>query len=68
MICAFCSKNHAQIHVTEVVDGVRKETHLCVECANLSPDRFKFTFSMDKILEKLNPPGGRTDATPPKRD
>jgi protein arginine kinase activator len=68
MICAFCSKNYAQIHVTEVVNGVRKETHLCEECARSSPDRFTFTFSLDKILEQLKPPGGASDPKTPRRD
>ncbi|HEY3226360.1 MAG TPA: UvrB/UvrC motif-containing protein [Planctomycetota bacterium] len=57
MICGKCSKNHATVHVTEVVNGVKKEAHLCEECARAAGG--KFTFSITDILANLiEPPKG----------
>lgn len=68
MICGKCSKNHATVHVTEVVNGVKKEAHLCEECARAAGG--KFTFSITDILANLiEPPkaGGKTaEATAPR--
>lgn len=54
MICGKCSKNHATVHVTEVVQGVKKESHLCEECARAAGG--KFTFSITDILANLIEP------------
>jgi protein arginine kinase activator len=54
MICGKCSKNHATVHVTEVVNGVKKESHLCEECARAAGG--KFTFSITDILANLIEP------------
>lgn len=32
MLCDNCNKNEATIHYTEVINGVKKERHLCSEC------------------------------------
>jgi protein arginine kinase activator len=54
MICGKCAKNHATVHVTEVVNGVKKESHLCEECARAAGG--KFTFSITDILANLIEP------------
>lgn len=54
MICGKCAKNHATVHVTEVVNGVKKESHLCEECARAAGG--KFTFSITDILAGLIEP------------
>lgn len=56
MICEKCSKNHATVHVTEVVNGVKKEVHLCEECARSAGVGIKFTFSVSDILGNLMDP------------
>lgn len=33
MLCENCGENEATIHYTEIINGVRKEHHLCAECA-----------------------------------
>ena len=53
MICEKCNKNHATVHVTEVINGVRKEAHLCEECARGAGVGIKFTFSISDILGNL---------------
>ncbi|MBI4563552.1 MAG: UvrB/UvrC motif-containing protein [Planctomycetes bacterium] len=53
MICGKCSKNQATVHVTEVVNGTKKEAHLCEECARSAGIGMKFTFSISDILGNL---------------
>ncbi|MBI2931286.1 MAG: UvrB/UvrC motif-containing protein [Planctomycetes bacterium] len=53
MICEKCNKNHATVHVTEVINGVKKEAHLCEECARSTGVGIKFTFSISDILGNL---------------
>lgn len=33
MLCDKCKKNEAKIYYTEIIDGEKKEQHLCEECA-----------------------------------
>lgn len=33
MLCDNCKIRHARIYYTEIIDGVKKEQHLCEECA-----------------------------------
>jgi protein arginine kinase activator len=33
MVCDICNKNHATIHLTEIVDNKVVETHICQDCA-----------------------------------
>ncbi len=34
MLCQFCGKNPATIHFTEIKEEVKRELHICEECAN----------------------------------
>ncbi len=64
MICGKCNKNHATVHVTEVINGVKKEAHLCEECARGAGVGIKFSFSISDILGNLvdaKPPGKPTE-------
>jgi protein arginine kinase activator len=56
MICEKCNKNHATVHVTEVINGVKKEAHLCEDCARSAGVGIKFTFSISDILGSLAEP------------
>ncbi len=33
MLCDICHKNHASIHMTEIINGEVKELHICDACA-----------------------------------
>jgi len=60
MICGKCSKNHATVHVTEVVNGVKKESHLCEECARAAGGKFTFSITdiLANLIEPVKTPGG----------
>ncbi|MDG3006485.1 UvrB/UvrC motif-containing protein [Paludisphaera mucosa] len=55
MTCQRC-QDEAVVHLTELVDGRRKETHLCVACARASglslPDAPP-DFGLDAVLQDL---------------
>jgi protein arginine kinase activator len=36
MLCQKCKKNEATIHMTQIVNGNKREIHLCEECAAMS--------------------------------
>ncbi len=58
MICGKCQKNHATVHVTEVENGVKREAHLCEECARDSGVGLNFKFTVSDILGSLVGPAG----------
>lgn len=33
MLCEHCNQNEATIHYTEIVNGIKKEHHVCSDCA-----------------------------------
>lgn len=33
MLCESCKKNEATIHITKIINGVKRETNLCEKCA-----------------------------------
>lgn len=33
MLCENCHKNEASIHYTEIINGIKREHHICMECA-----------------------------------
>ncbi|WMJ80309.1 UvrB/UvrC motif-containing protein [Clostridium sp. MB40-C1] len=60
MLCDVCNKNEATIHITKIVNGVKKEMNLCSQCAgkneelNIVPDIDIITpFSFQNILGGL---------------
>ena len=56
MNCEKCHKNHATYHLTAIENGVKKEAHLCEECARKSGVGVKFNFSIGDILGSLMEP------------
>lgn len=56
MTCDKCKKNAATVHVTEVVNGVKREAHLCEQCARKSGVGIKFNFSIQDMLGSLLEP------------
>ena len=60
MNCEKCHKNHATIHLTAIEKGVKKEAHLCQECADQTGALLKFDFSINDLLGGLmEPPSPR---------
>lgn len=63
MICVKCQKNHASVHVTEVINGVKKEAHLCDQCAKEAGIGQNFNFTIQHILGSLVEPAPKVRAT-----
>jgi len=53
MQCEICRKNQATIHLTEIVDGVRNETHLCEHCAQEQGIAVKNQIPINELLSGL---------------
>ena len=64
MICGKCQKNHATVHVTEVIHGVKKEAHLCEECARAAGVGVQFNFSITELLGGAPESGKASRAAP----
>lgn len=66
MVCQICKKRPATVHVTKIINGVKKELHICEQCAKekenlgISSDMSGFVtpFSFSNILEGLMNFGG----------
>lgn len=56
MNCEKCHKVHATIHLTAIENGVKKEAHLCDECARQTGVHMKFNFSMNELLGGIMEP------------
>jgi protein arginine kinase activator len=55
MTCQRCS-DEASVHLTETVDGERREVHLCVDCARkagLGPPRKVPILGLDEVIQSL---------------
>jgi len=53
MQCQICSNNTATIHLTEITDGQRVETHLCQECAQKQGLAVKSQVPLNELLSTL---------------
>lgn len=53
MVCEKCSKNHATVHLTEIVNNVKREAHLCEDCARNAGVVHKINFSIQDLLAGL---------------
>lgn len=53
MICQFCKKNIATVHLTELVDGKKQEVHLCEKCARKKGLSSKPHLTIQNILTGL---------------
>ena len=50
MNCEKCHKNHATYHLTAIENGVKREAHLCEECARQAGVGFKFNLTIGDLL------------------
>ncbi len=65
MLCDYCKKEEATIHLTEIIQDERNEIHLCEACASktgLNSSLSGFTISLSDVLSFLNL-DDRTDET-----
>jgi protein arginine kinase activator len=53
MQCQICKQNTATIHLTEIVDGQRNETHLCEGCAQKEGVAIKAQIPLNELLSSL---------------
>jgi protein arginine kinase activator len=66
MICESCHQNLATVHLTEIVQKYKKETHLCEECARTKGVPYKNQLSVKEFLGGLaGAAGGKKEADPP---
>jgi protein arginine kinase activator len=50
MLCENCQQHEASIHVTQVINGVSRELHLCEGCAESSGLNVQSVMSLPEIL------------------
>ena len=50
MLCNKCKKREAKVYYTEIVDGVKKEQHLCEDCATEYTSFYMGTSTTDQEL------------------
>jgi protein arginine kinase activator len=53
LICQFCKKNIATVHLTELVHGTKQEVHLCEACARKKGLSTKPHFTIQDLLSSL---------------
>jgi protein arginine kinase activator len=61
MQCEICKNNTATVHLTEIVDGHRTETHLCQNCAQKEGITVKSQLSLNELLSSLIAAHQQTD-------
>jgi protein arginine kinase activator len=53
MLCQACKERTATIHLTEITNGQRAETHLCQECAHQQGLAVKAQIPLNELLSTL---------------
>jgi protein arginine kinase activator len=53
MQCEICKIKPATVHLTEIVDGQRRESHLCQACAQKEGITIKNQLSLNELLSSL---------------
>jgi len=53
MQCEICKKSEATIHLTEIVDGIRTEMHICENCAAEQGIALKSQIPISELLNGL---------------
>lgn len=70
MNCESCQKNLATVHLTEIIQKTKKETHLCESCARERGVTYSTEFSVKDFLgglaQKAKPPAAEKAPTEPK--
>lgn len=56
MICSECKINQSTVHITKIINGVKKEIHICSECAKKLENLggFKFINESDFMIPIFN--------------
>jgi protein arginine kinase activator len=53
MLCENCNEKPATFHVVEILDGEKREVHLCEECAHEKKVALPPSLSLNEILSSL---------------
>ncbi|WP_312701032.1 UvrB/UvrC motif-containing protein [Sedimentibacter sp.] len=53
MLCNECGKNEARVHVTQIINGNKTESHLCEECAKKNQSILNSNFSMENLFSAM---------------
>lgn len=56
MLCNECGKNEANVHMTQIINGKKTESHLCEECAKKNQafnQAFNSNFSMENMFSAM---------------
>jgi protein arginine kinase activator len=61
MQCEFCQSREATIHLTEITDGVRTETHMCEQCAQEHGVGSKNYIPLNELLSNLLAAGSKEE-------
>ncbi len=61
MQCEICKTRPATVHLTEIVDGQRTESHLCQHCAQKEGVTIKNQLSLNELLSSLIAAHQQTD-------
>ncbi|MDI6758572.1 MAG: UvrB/UvrC motif-containing protein [Candidatus Omnitrophota bacterium] len=50
MLCDICGKNAATVHLTEIIDDLMNELHLCEQCARQKNAQMEQKFGLNDLL------------------
>ena len=53
MLCNECGKNEANVHLTDIINGKKTESHLCEECAKKNQTILNSNFSMENLFSVM---------------
>jgi len=64
MLCEFCKKNEATIHIQEIVNSEKKALHICSECAakKNQSELLLNSVNLAELLYNISSPGGENPA------
>jgi protein arginine kinase activator len=58
-VCELCKKKPATIHLTDIQGNVKRELHMCEECAQQKGIAVKHAVSLPQLLSTLSKKGAR---------
>jgi protein arginine kinase activator len=58
--CELCKKKPATIHLTDIQGNVKRELHMCEECAQQKGVAVKHAVSLPQLLSALTKKGGKS--------
>jgi len=68
MLCQICKERSATIHLTEISDGQRTETHLCQHCAQKEGLAIQAQIPLNELLSTLIAAGTKNAAESEKSE